>query len=357
MTMQVEPKAKPAPPGRIMGWEVAQSLEKEKPTVLTRLKPGKREFRAAFWGLAAFFLVFLVGCWLAGNPFDSTRRVASGVVESHGWVGTDNWGIFWWVVLIAAVMEFLDASAGMGYGTAITPLLLVLGFDPIQIVPVVMIQQAAAGILGAFLHNEFGNVQWKFCPMSETVKLWLIMGVIGCLAVAFSVTAVYGLLKLAKVWIKLYVAVLLVAMGVISLVGARRDRPYRPGCMFFYGALAGFNKGIGGGGYGPVVTIGGLLSGVPVKSMMAVTAISEGSVCCVSIIVWFLMMNHGVVLDFVLLPSMILGSMIAAVVAPYATRVFPERIWKVCVPVYCCLLAAYCLWKIIPQVIAAVTDL
>ncbi|RLB39769.1 MAG: sulfite exporter TauE/SafE family protein, partial [Deltaproteobacteria bacterium] len=47
----------------------------------------------------------------------------------------------------------------------------------------------------------------------------------------------------------------------------------------------GFNKGVGGGGYGPVVTVGGILSGVPVKSMLAVTAVSEGTVCVFSIIV------------------------------------------------------------------------
>ena len=36
--------------------------------------------------------------------------------------------------------------------------------------------------------------------------------------------------------------------------------------MIFWGGLAAFNKGIGGGGYGPVVTIGGILSGIPVKT-------------------------------------------------------------------------------------------
>ena len=339
-----------------MGWEVAQKLEQEKPTVLERLRPHKREIRAAVYGLIAFVVLFLAGCWLAGNPFESTQRVASEIVIAKGWLGADSWEIFWWVVAIAVVLEFLDASAGMGYGTAITPLLLVFGFDPIQIIPAVMIQQAAAGITGAYLHNEFGNVEWKLKPMSETVRLWLIIAVIGCVAVAFSITAVYGVLKLAKVWIKLYVAILLVGMGIVSLFVARRNRAYKPGRMFFFGALAGLNKGIGGGGYGPVVTVGGLLSGVPAKSMMAVTAISEGSVCVCSIVVWLAMLSQGVVIDFILLPSMLLGSMIAAIAAPYATRVFPEKTWKVFVPIYCCILAAYCFWKVIPQVIAKLSS-
>ena len=122
--------------------------------------------------------------------------------------------------------------------------------------------------------------------------------------------------------------------------------------MVLFGALAGFNKGVGGGGYGPVITIGGLLAGVPVKSMMAVTAISEGTVCVFSIIVWSVLLTNGVIIDYILLPSMLLGSMIAAIAAPYATRVFPEKAWKWIVPAYCCILAGYCFWKVLPDVIA-----
>lgn len=342
------PSTTPTP---TMGWEVAQQLERDRPSVIARLRPGRRELVAAVWGVAAFLVLFVVSCWLAGNPFAATQRVPSAVVTAHGWVGTDGWAVFWWVVLIAIVLEFLDAAAGMGYGTAITPLLLLIGFDPVQIVPAVMIQQGIAGLLGAFLHREFGNVEWRLRPMSETIKLWLIISVIGCAAVAFSITTVYALLKLAKVWINLYVAILLVGMGVVSLINRRHNRVYRPRGMFFFGALAGFNKGIGGGGYGPVVTVGGMLSGIPVKSMMAVTAISEGTVCMFSVGVWLAMMSQGVVIDFILLPSMLLGSMIAAVAAPYATRVLPERAWRLVVPVYCCVLAAWAFWKIAPQVL------
>jgi uncharacterized membrane protein YfcA len=333
---------------RTLGWEVAERMELERPSWLERLRPGRREAVAAAVGVAAFLVLFLVSCWLAGNPFAATQRAPSAIVEVHGWTGTNHWAVLWWVVLIAAVLEFLDASAGMGYGTAITPLLLVIGFDPIQIVPAVMIQQGIAGLLGAYLHREFGNVEWRLRPMSESIRLWLIIAGTGVIAVVFSVTAVYGLLKVAKVWISLYVAVLLVGMGVVSVVSWRRRSAYRPRRMAFFGALAAFNKGVGGGGYGPVVTVGGLMSGVPAKSMMAVTAISEGTVCVASVVVWLAMLSQGVVIDFILLPSMLLGSMIAAVAAPYATRVCPERAWRLVVPIYCLLLAAYSFWKVIP---------
>ena len=213
----IEATAEAGPIGSpAMGWEVASRLELERPSILDRLRPGWREIRAGAIGVAAFLLLFLVSCWLAGNPFSGTQRVPSDVVVANGWVGTGHWAVFWWVVAIAVVLEFLDASAGMGYGTAITP----------------------------------------------------------------------------------------------------------------------------------------LLSGVPVKSMLAVTSIAEGTVCLASIAVWLAMLAQGVVIDFLLLPSMLLGSMIAAVAAPYATRVLPERLWRFVVPMYCCILAAFCFWKIAPQVVA-----
>lgn len=334
-----------------MGWEVAREVEVRKPSMLERLKPERKQIVGALWGLGVFFVVFLFGCWLAGNPFDATQRIPSEVVKAKGWVGTDNWTIFWYVVVLAMFFEFMDASAGMGFGTAIVPILLVLGFDPKQIVPAVMIQQGMAGLVGAFLHREFENVEWRLKPMSETIKLWLIIAIVGCVAVAFSITAIYAWFKVAKVWIKLYVAVLLLMMGVISLWQAKKERPYRPGKMFGFAALAGFNKGIGGGGYGPVVTIGGLISGVPVKSMLAVTAISEGTVSTFAILIWLALLTSGVTIDYILLPSMMLATMFSAVAAPYATRVFPEKMWKIVVPVYCCIVAALCFWKIGPDII------
>ncbi len=109
--------------------------------------------------------------------------------------------------------------------------------------------------------------------------------------------------------------------------------------MIGFATLAGVNKGIGGGGYGPVVTLGGIMSGVPVKSMMAVTALTEGIVSTAAIAVWLLVSAAGVTIDFVLLPSMMLATMIAAVAAPYFTRVFPERLWRFVVPTYALLVA------------------
>ena len=347
------PEIRPTPPAgektvaAVLCWET--SVAKDSLSIKDRMYLNRSEIKASLLGFGVLLIIFFAGCWLAGNPLDNTQRIASDALAGSSWPGTNQWGIIWTVVGLAIIFEFLDSAAGMGYGTAFTPLLLLMGYDPLQIIPVIMIQQACAGLIGAYMHKEYGNVEWRFRPPSETVKLLLIIAGIGMLAVTFSITSIYGVLKLGEVWIKFYVVMLLLAMGLTALFNCKKAPLYRPKRMYFFGALAGFNKGIGGGGYGPVVTIGGLLSGVPAKTMMAITAFSEGLVCIVSILVWFFWLNHGVVIDFILLPSMILGSILSVIAAPYATRVLPEVTWRTIVPVYCCIIAGVCFWKLLPK--------
>ena len=46
------------------------------------------------------------------------------------------------IILIAFIFEFMDSAAGMGFGTGLTPLLLILGYSPLQVVPTLLISQA-----------------------------------------------------------------------------------------------------------------------------------------------------------------------------------------------------------------------
>jgi len=342
---------------RRTGFEVSEELEATKKTMLERAIPGKRQLLGALYGFGPLIAVFLVGCWLAGNPFEATWRAADSQYNiSHGLVGTNQWHIVWIAVVIGLFFEFMDASAGMGFGTVMSPALMALGFTPLQVVPAIMIQQATCGVVGAFLHREFENVEWKFSPMSETVKLWLLISGLGVIAVIISITSVYAIFSVAKAWIKLYVTILLLGMGVVALYQAYSSgtkRPYRFKRMAGFAFLAGFNKGIGGGGYGPVVTIGGLISGVPAKSQLAVTAISEGTVSTVAAIVWFTMVASGMKIDFLLLPTMMITAIGGGILAPYATRVFPQKFWTYTIPIYCLIVVAILVYRFLPDWMAA----
>jgi uncharacterized protein len=333
-----------------MGWEIARDVEATKVTMAERAKLSGAQVKSFLKYLVLFGVLFVLACWLAGNPFEFTQRLPSEYVNSKGWMGTDNWTIIWWVVLLCAIFEYMDSAGGMGYGTALTPLLLMSGFDPKQVVPLIMITEMVTGLVAGLVHGEFENVEWKLRPMNETTKLVILVAITGMLASSLSVTAVYKILQLHKFWVKFYVTVLLIVMGVCSVLTAKTYVKYRPNLMWIFAFVGGFNKGVGGGGYGPVITVGGLLSGVPVKSMVAVTSLAEGLTCLAAVITWFVLLSTGTVVDYLLLPSFVIGTILAAVGAPYTTRVIPEKFWKWTVPIYCCLLAAYSFYKIFPDI-------
>lgn len=332
------------------GWEVSREVEAQKTTIAERAKVSGEHVKRLWIYALSFIVLFIGSIWLAGNPFEFTQRLPSEYVMRHNLLGTDTWHIIWYVVILCVIFEFMDSAGGMGYGTALTPLLLLAGFDPRQVVPLIMITEAFTGLIAGLVHGEFENIEWKFRPMNETTKQMCIISVLGMAATAISISAVYGFFQVHSFWIRLYVGFLLIVMGVCSLFTARKEYPYRPRMMWTFAFVGGFNKGIGGGGYGPVITVGGLLSGIPVKSMVAITSFAEGFTCVFAVITWFALLSTGVVIDYMLLPSFVIGTVIAAIGAPYVTRIFSERFWKIVVPAYCCVLAVYAFYRLWPSI-------
>jgi len=332
------------------GWEIAREVEKAKPTMAQRAVVTRAQVTTFIKYIIMFGVLFLIAMWLAANPFEFTQRIPSEYVVSRGWAGTNEWVIVWWVVALCAFMEWVDSAGGMGYGTVLSPLLMFLGFSPLQVVPLIMITEMVTGLVAGVVHGEFENVVWKLRPLNETTKLVIIIAATGMAATAISISAVYSYIQVAKFWIKLYVTILLLVMGVCSIFTAVKDFKYRPALMWIFAFIGGFNKGVGGGGYGPVITIGGLLSGVPVKSMVAVTSFAEGMTCLAAVVMWFSLLYTGVIVDYMLLPSFVIGTVVAAVFAPWTTRVVPEMFWRWLIPIKSLILAIYGFYKIWPDI-------
>lgn len=62
------------------------------------------------------------------------------------------------IVIIAFFCEFIDSSLGMGYGTTLTPLLLLFGYEAIQIVPAVLLSEFITGKCSTGFHLLFRNM-------------------------------------------------------------------------------------------------------------------------------------------------------------------------------------------------------
>ena len=187
------------------------------------------------------------------------------------------------IIPLAFLCEFIDSSLGMGYGTTLAPLLLLLGFQPLQVVPAILLSEFVTGLTAACFHHTIENVNFK--PGSKDLKVATVLSIFSIIGVIISVILA---IKLPPKIVKLYIALVVLSMGTIILLTRNKRINFRWGRIITVGSLAAFNKGISGGGYGPLVMGGQMLSGIGVKNAVAITSLSESVVCFVGILVYFL---------------------------------------------------------------------
>ncbi|WP_336002610.1 sulfite exporter TauE/SafE family protein [Halorientalis halophila] len=241
------------------------------------------------------------------------------------------------VILAAAVFETFDSASGMGFGTALSPLLFSLGYSPLEVVPALFIAESTTGLLAGAMHHEFRNVEFSVRPpLTEATRAVVVLTAGGVVGVVLSVALGYLAFSLPAALVEAYVAVLVISMGVIGLLreSLPRSDVYRPRRLAGFALLAGVNKGISGGGFGPVVTLGQIFAGVYEKTATAITSLAEGLVSLVGMAVYLALFAAGFPISYQLLPSLLVGSVIAAVLAPYIVRVLPGRILGPLIPAY-----------------------
>ena len=180
--------------------------------------------------------------------------------------------MFLMLLCFAFICEFIDSSLGMGYGTILTPSLLILGFNPLLVVPAVLVSQAIGGLSASLFHQQFENVNFK----GGSSDLKMVISISGLGIIATIIAAIFSI-NLPKFYLKSYIGILVMLMGILILLNKTFTFSWRK--MMTIGLLSAFNKGISGGGFGPVVTGGQILAGRDHKSAIGVTTLAEAPIC------------------------------------------------------------------------------
>jgi uncharacterized membrane protein YfcA len=257
-----------------------------------------------------------------------------------------------WTIIIIAVIaflcEYMDSTLGMGYGTTLTPVFLLMGFSPMQIVPAILLSELISGLLAGFFHHREGNVDLKprtadifkirnmLSPLGyietfrKTVPLHLKVALLlAVCSIAGTVAAVFVAVNIPKFWLKLYIGCLVLSMGIVILVCFNKDFKFSWKRISFLGLLASFNKGMSGGGYGPVVTGGQVLSGMEGKSAVGITSLAEGLTCAVGVITYTLISKNTV--DWKLAPCIIIGAVLSVPLSAKSVKIMSERKLKLAI--------------------------
>jgi len=244
------------------------------------------------------------------------------------------------IIILAFLCEYVDSSLGMGYGTTLTPLLLIMGYQPLQIVPAVLLSELITGLSAGFLHHKAKNVNLKVG--TKDFKISMVMA--GC-SVFGTLIAVFIAVKVSTFHIKLYIGILVLTMGILILATLRKTFSFSWKKITSLGLLAAFNKGISGGGYGPLVTSGQILSGVNSKNAIGITSLAEGLTCLVGVIAYLLYTNHTI--QWRLAPSLIVGAILSVPFAAFTVQKIKANHLRLIVGIATLILGLFTLGKII----------
>lgn len=264
-------------------------------------------------------------------------------------------GLFAVVAVIALACEFMDASIGMGYGTTLTPILLIVGFAPLEVVPAVLLGQLVGGLVGGFAHYRLGNIKLDFrrddklikgrlrllgyLPKSIDSKVIFILAICGVIG---SLVGVFSAVNIPSIVLTTYIGVMVLVIGIVILLRKSREGAISWKGLVGVGLLSSFNKGISGGGYGPLVTGGQIISGGEAKSSVGNTTVAEAVVCIVGFLGYVLIKGD---IFWTLAAATSIGSIVAAPFAAMTVKKVKSHQLKFVIGVVTIILGAYTLLK------------
>ena len=238
--------------------------------------------------------------------------------------------LFAGIACLALLCEYADASIGMGYGTALTPLLLIIGFSPLEVVPAVLLGQLAGGLIGGLVHHRVGNISLDFrqderlikdrlrglgyLPRSFDAKVIFILAVCGVIG---ALVGVFSAVNIPQLILKTYIGAMVLGIGVVILIRGSHKGIFSWKGLIGVGLLSSFNKGMSGGGYGPLVTGGQIISGRETRSSVGSTTLAEAIVCIVGFLGYVLIKGS---IFWTLAAATSIGSIIAAPFAAITVR-------------------------------------
>lgn len=220
------------------------------------------------------------------------------------------------IALGAFICELIDASLGMGYGTILSPLLILFGFDPFVVIPSILFSQAVGGFMGATFHHEVKNMDLG--AGKKDSRIVYTIAIAGILA---AVLAVIIAVKLPQKVLVGYIGLLVLTMGLLILF-KKGEFKFSWKKIFILGLISAFNKGISGGGFGPVATGGQIISGNGHKNSIGITTLTEVPICITAFLAY---MITSVNPDWKFITAMTIGAALAAPSGALITKNIPVK--------------------------------
>lgn len=216
-------------------------------------------------------------------------------------------------VAVGFAAQMVDGAIGMAYGITSSTVLLSLGVPPAT-------ASACVHAAEVFTTGASGASHWKFGNIDRKLVWRLALpGMVG------GAIGAYVLTELPGDKIKPFVSAYLLLLGLFILAKAvRRTTPVPPPTRSVapLGFFGGLLDAVGGGGWGPIVTSTLVGQGTTPRYAIGSVSLSEFFVTLTISLTFILTMGLS---HWHIIAGLIVGGVLAAPFAAYATRHLPDK--------------------------------
>ena len=221
------------------------------------------------------------------------------------------------LIIPAFLTAVIDIVFGMGFGLTMTPILLLLGYPPHQIVPALLFSSMLGNLVSPFFHHKFKNVDFSLC--SHHFNMSVLIGILGVLGSFVGASVSIGI---SDFYLSLYIGLLITALGLFLLLNKKLRASFSWLKLAFLSLFGAFNKGISGSGFGPITTTGMIVMGVDEKVAVSIQTFSE---LFVSIAGFLTFVLAGSQIAWNLLLPLSIGVVLSTPLAAFVVHKFESR--------------------------------
>jgi len=243
------------------------------------------------------------------------------------------------IVALCFACELMDSSLGMGYGTTLIPILLAMGYQPLELVPTILFSELLSGFSASYFHHHSGNVDFSVRTRESRIAMLLALG-----SVVGVVIGVNLAIEMPAHILKLIIGIIITTAGIIIWIFHQRTFAYRTWKFFGLAMVASFNKAMSGGGYGPLMTSGQILSGVGSRASVAITSFAEGFTCLVGVI---LFLGKGQQFQMNLMVPVLTGALLSVPFSTEIVKVTHERLLRRIIAVLTVVMGLFTILKVL----------
>jgi uncharacterized membrane protein YfcA len=222
------------------------------------------------------------------------------------------------VFIISLSAAFLDSVYKMGYGL-LSPMLLLLDFNPLVILPIILVAQMISGLLKVIYFSLYHSIT----PTKEIRKDTVLFSILGIVGITISVALIYIIPEqIRNFFMIFYIAGMLIVVGILIIL---KRLHFNRKEMLFLSGLSGFNQGISGAGYGPLARyFEEMLLETDYKKARISTSISEAIISGFGFLFYFIFFG-STFFQIELLMVIIISGLIATPLGALSEDVIEKR--------------------------------